>query len=76
MIDPAYYTVANGDGHTTAARETDTDVGGDLRSAAERGNPLLREQRTMLAALRTYLDQNGIGALSFACRHYQTCLQS
>jgi hypothetical protein len=28
-IDPAYYTVADGDGQTTAAREAGVDVGGD-----------------------------------------------
>ena len=28
-IDPAYYTVADGDGQTTAARAAGVDVGGD-----------------------------------------------
>ena len=35
-IDLTYYTVADGDGHTQAAREADVDVGGDTRSTAER----------------------------------------
>jgi transposase len=34
-IDPAYYTVADGDGQTTAPHETDLDVGGkDLPRSA------------------------------------------
>jgi len=33
-IDLAYYTAADGDGQTTAAREPGIDVGGDPRSAA------------------------------------------
>jgi hypothetical protein len=31
-IDLTYYTVADGDGQTQAAREADVDVGGDTRS--------------------------------------------
>lgn len=34
-INPAYYTVANGDGHTKAACEADIDVGGDPGPAAD-----------------------------------------
>jgi hypothetical protein len=33
-IDPPYYTVADGDGQTTAAREADVDVGSDQRPTA------------------------------------------
>ena len=40
-IDLAYYTAADGDGQTTAAREPGIDVGGDPRSAAECGASLL-----------------------------------
>jgi hypothetical protein len=36
MNDPAYYTVADGDGQTTAAREAVFDVGGDQRPALVR----------------------------------------
>src|SRR5262245_19484936 len=35
-IDSSSYTVADSDGHTTAAHEADVDVGGDERSATER----------------------------------------
>jgi hypothetical protein len=35
MIDPAYYTDADGDGQTTATREAEVDVGGDPRPAAK-----------------------------------------
>jgi hypothetical protein len=35
IIDLAYYTVADGDGQTTAAREAGADVGGDKRPAAK-----------------------------------------
>src|SRR5687768_14692524 len=35
-IDPAYYTVAHGDGQTTTASEADIDVGCDTRSATHR----------------------------------------
>ena len=41
-MDPAYYTVANGDGQTTAPSETDVDVGSDARPATECGAPVLR----------------------------------
>ena len=34
-IDPAYYTVADGDGHTKAARQAAINVGGDSRPVAE-----------------------------------------
>ena len=34
-IDPAYYTVADGDGHTKAARDAAVNVGGDPRPVAE-----------------------------------------
>ena len=33
--DPAYYTVADGDGQTTATCEADLHVGGDTRSASK-----------------------------------------
>jgi hypothetical protein len=36
-IDLAYYTVADGDGRTAAAREAGRDVGGNPRSAAGLG---------------------------------------
>jgi hypothetical protein len=35
-IDPAYYTVADGEGQTPTGCETSVDVGGDQRSAAKR----------------------------------------
>src|SRR4029453_3256669 len=41
-IDPSYYTVADGDGQTTAAREAGVDVGGDPGSAAECRASVLR----------------------------------
>ena len=41
-MDPAYYTVANGVGQTTAPSETDVDVGSDARPATECGAPVLR----------------------------------
>jgi hypothetical protein len=41
-MDPAYYTVANGNGQTTAPSETDIDVGGDARPTTECGAPVLR----------------------------------
>src|SRR5687768_140761 len=34
-IDLTYYTVADGDGQTTAARDADINVGGHQRSATE-----------------------------------------
>jgi hypothetical protein len=41
-MDPAYYTVAKGDGQTTAPSETDVDVGNDARPTTECGAPVLR----------------------------------
>jgi hypothetical protein len=38
-IDLTYYTVADGDGQTQAAREADVDVGGDTRSVASAAHP-------------------------------------
>ena len=41
-IDPAYYTVADGDGHTKAARDAAVNVGGDPRPVATK-NPTARD---------------------------------
>jgi hypothetical protein len=41
MIDPLYYTVADGVGQTTAARKAGIDVGVDERPAVERCASLL-----------------------------------
>src|SRR5689334_16253664 len=41
-IDPAYHTVAHGDGQTTAAYEAGVDVGRDPRPAAQRRPSVLR----------------------------------
>src|SRR5262245_27877397 len=41
-IDPAYYTLADGDGKRTAAREAGVDVGGDRGPAAECRPSVLR----------------------------------
>jgi hypothetical protein len=51
-IDPAYYTVADGDGQTTMAREADVDVGGDRRSAAERRASVLYRQSRLVTYSR------------------------
>jgi hypothetical protein len=55
-IDPAYYTVADGDGHTKAARDAAVNVGGDPRPVTERRASLLHAIETTLeanAALRS-----------------------
>src|SRR6266550_2652828 len=57
-IDPAYYTVAHGDGQTTAPAEAGVDVGGHARSAAECGTPVLRATES----------DSGQGGLRRPCR--------
>lgn len=49
MIDPSYYTVADGDGQTKAAREAGVDVGGDPRPAA---HPFYAQQPARVQALQ------------------------
>jgi hypothetical protein len=49
-IDPAYYTVADGDGQTTRAREADVDVGGDRRLAHREGRLLISVANSAFAA--------------------------
>src|SRR6266508_4367300 len=41
MVDPTYYTVADGDGQTTTASRANDHVGGHTGPAAERRAPVL-----------------------------------
>jgi hypothetical protein len=47
-LDPSYYTVADGDGQTTAAREAGLDVDGDPGPAAQRRPSVLRATEQIL----------------------------